>query len=386
MTPAARIAAAIEILDSFLGEAPAEKILTTWGRNNRFAGSKDRAAIRDHVYDALRNLRSYAALGGAQTGRAIMIGALRAQGQDPARMFTGEGHAPAPLNSQEAEFTAQELPTDIALDCPEWLIKPLQDSLNEDFEPVLKALKQRAPVFLRVNLRKTTLQDAQNALQQEGIDTAPNALSPTALEVLTNPRRVQNSQAFKDGLVELQDAASQAVTDMVPLSDTDKVLDLCAGGGGKTLSMAGRVQANFFAYDIAPQRLRDLPVRAARAGVDVTVLSDPEQEAPYDVVLSDVPCSGSGAWRRNPEGKWRLTQAQLEDLCDTQAKILDRAATLVAPGGYLAYATCSLLTCENQDQIEAFQKRNPGWEHLVSRSLTPLDGGDGFHLTVLKRV
>lgn len=385
MTPAARIAAAIEILDGFFDGHAAEKLLTTWGRNNRFAGSKDRAAIRDHVFDALRNLRSYAALGGAETGRAVMIGALRAQDHDPASMFTGEGHAPAPLTAAEAAFSPKALPQAVALDCPDWLLAQLQDSLGADFEPVLSALKHRAPVFLRVNLRKTTLTKAQEVLRDEGIDTAQHDLSPTALEVLTNPRRVQNSAAFQDGMIELQDAASQAITDMVPLADGAKVLDLCAGGGGKTLAMAGRAQAAFHAYDAAAQRLRDLPVRAARAGVSVQVLKQPQDRAPYDLVFADVPCSGSGAWRRNPEGKWRLTQQQLDHLVQTQAKILDRAAALVAPVGHLAYATCSLLACENQDQIAEFTARHTGWTLSAQRSFTPLNGGDGFHISVLSR-
>ncbi|WP_372605148.1 RsmB/NOP family class I SAM-dependent RNA methyltransferase [Actibacterium sp.] len=389
MTPAARIAAAIQVLDSVLAGDAAERLLTTWGRQNRFAGSKDRAAIRDHVFDALRCRRSYAALGGAETGRGLMLGALRAQGVDPDEVFTGLAYAPAALTEAEraAPPTLTDLPEAVALDCPDWLEPALRDSLGDDFAPVLTALQHRAPVFLRVNLRKTTRDAAQAALAAESIVTAPHPLSETALEVLENPRKVQTSEAYQDGLVELQDAASQAVTDLLPLRDGIRVLDLCAGGGGKTLAMAGRAEARFFAHDAAPQRLRDLPVRANRAGVKVEVLQGdaPETLPEFDLVLTDVPCSGSGAWRRSPEGKWRLTRAALDDLLQIQSGILDRAAGLVAPDGVLAYATCSLLDEENAGQINAFLARTPGFSRVSGHSLTPIDGGDGFHLTLLKR-
>mgnify|MGYP000347917223 FL=1 len=389
MTPAARIHAAIGLLDAVLGGEPAEKALTTWARRSRFAGSKDRAAIRDHVFDALRCRRSYAALGGAETGRGLMLGALRAGGRDPGEIFTGEGHAPAPLTAEEAGLTLTEsdLPEAVALDCPDWLAPRLRDSLGADFAPVMQALRKRAPVFLRVNLRRATLGEARARLAEEGIATAPHPLSDTALEVLENARRVQGSAAYQEGLVELQDAASQAITDLLPVSEGMKVLDYCAGGGGKTLAMAGRAEARFHAHDAAPQRMRDLPARAGRAGVQVRLLrgDELEDEAPFDLVLCDVPCSGSGAWRRSPEGKWRFSPQDLERLTATQAAILDRAAALVAPGGCLAYATCSLLHDENAAQVAAFVARRPGFTLEVSRRLTPLDGGDGFYGAVLRR-
>lgn len=389
MTPAARIAAAIELLDAVLAGQPAEKALTGWARRSRFAGSKDRAAIRDHVFDALRCRRSYAALGGAETGRGLMLGALRAAGRDPGEAFTGEGHAPAPLTAEEAALTLApaDLPEEVALDCPAWLAPRLRTSLGADFAAILRALRRRAPVFLRVNLRRATVAEAQARLDGEGIATAPHPLSDTALEVLENARKLQGSAAYRDGLVELQDAASQAVTDLLPVSEGMKVLDYCAGGGGKTLAMAGRAEARFFAHDAAPQRMRDLPGRARRAGVQVRLLDGQavEAEAPFDLVLCDVPCSGSGAWRRSPEGKWRLSPQELDRLTAIQAQILDRAAGLVAPGGALAYATCSLLDEENAAQVSAFLDRRAGFSLRSSRRLTPLDGGDGFYVALLQR-
>lgn len=384
MTPAARHSAAIEILDRFLAGEAAEKALTTWARASRFAGAKDRAAVRDLVFDALRCLRSHAARGGAMTGRGLVLGGLRARGDEPEALFTGEGHAPAPLSPAELAG-GREPEGNEALDCPDWLAPALRASLAADFEPVMQALQMRAPVFLRANLRKATRAAVADRLRSEGVETRPHPLSPSALEVTEGARRVQGSAAYAEGLVDLQDAASQAVADGVPIAEGAKVLDYCAGGGGKTLAMAGRSDARWFAHDAEPRRMRDLPARAGRAGVAVTLLEDPAAQAPYDVVLSDAPCSGSGAWRRSPEGKWRLDAARLDRLIGTQAAILDAAARLVVPGGTLAYATCSLLEAENGAQTAAFLLRHPGWRNLWSRSLTPLDGGDGFHLALLTR-
>ena len=201
------------------------------------------------------------------------------------------------------------------------------------------------------------------------------------------PRRLRNSAAFRDGLVELQDAASQAVVEALPLAPGQRVLDYCAGGGGKTLAIGAGAEVTLFAHDAAPRRMRDLPERAARAGLSVTLLEGPElaRAAPFDLVLCDVPCSGSGAWRRAPEGKWRLTEAALEAVIETQAEILDRAAGLVAPGGILAYATCSMLTRENGGQIEAFLARHPDWRCTWQRSWPVTGGADGFFSAQLTR-
>jgi 16S rRNA (cytosine967-C5)-methyltransferase len=223
-------------------------------------------------------------------------------------------------------------------------------------------------------------------LDAEGITVQPHALAGTALEVTGNARKVQTSAAYRDGLVELQDAASQAVVEALPLADGMRVLDHCAGGGGKTLAMAARARLRLYAHDIAPRRMADLPERARRAGVAVTLTERPEAAAPYDLVLVDAPCSGSGSWRRDPEGKWALTPGGLDGLLSEQAAILDRVAALVGPKGRLAYATCSLLRAENAGQVDRFLARHPqGWTREVERSFLPVDGGDGFYLCVLGR-
>jgi 16S rRNA (cytosine967-C5)-methyltransferase len=386
MTPAARLSAAIEVLDRVLAGSPAEQALTNWGRASRFAGSGDRAAVRDTVFAALRCRRSFAALGGGETGRGLVLGGLRSAGLDPVPLFTGEGHAPAPLTQAE---TQEPAPLDalVALDCPDWLAPALQHSLGADFAPVMRLLQHRAPVFLRANRARLTRAEAQARLAAEGIATTPHGLAPDSLEVTENARKIAGSATYLEGLVELQDVASQAVAEAVPLAAGARVLDYCAGGGGKTLAMGARLPLQLFAHDAEPRRMRDLPGRADRAGLSVRLLETAAvaRAAPFDLVLADAPCSGSGSWRRDPEGKWRLTEARLTELRALQAQILDRCAGLVSAKGRLAYATCSLLDAENQTQIAHFLDRHPGWTLDKEQRLTPLQGGDGFYLAVLAR-
>lgn len=382
MTPAARISAAIGILDAALAGENVERVLTNWGRGSRFAGSGDRAAVRDLVYDALRCRRSYAALGGGEHGRGLMLGALRAAGTDPSALFTGDGHAPPQIGPGDLGRPPEATE---AMDMPDWLIPELSRSLEEDLPGIAQAMRRRAPVFLRVNTLKTNVSQAVKALLEDGIVAQPHALADTALEVTEGARKIQTSQAYVSGLVELQDASSQAVVATLPLRDGMKVLDHCAGGGGKTLAMAAIAKVTVFAHDANPTRMRDLPSRAARAGASLTLIDTPEERAPFDLILADVPCSGSGSWRRDPQGKWTLTPDRLHQIGALQDAILDRLAPMVGKGGVLAYATCSLLRCENDDRIAGFLARTPGWTLQKTVRLTPMTGGDGFFLALLTR-
>lgn len=379
MTPAARVAAAIEILDMIGDGLPAEQVLTRWGRNNRFAGSKDRAAIRNYVYDVMRIKRTAAWLGRAGTGRGLMIGLLRAQGVAPSSLFIGEGHAPAPLMDYEEAVAAGEIPHEERWNLPDWLIQRFKEQLGEKAAETANALENRAPVTVRVNNLKTNTSKALLMLEEAGVSVAPNPLSPTALTVTDGARRIRNSTAYKDGFIELQDASSQAVVDALPQSN--KVLDYCAGGGGKSLAIAARGASAVFAHDIDPARMRDLPLRAARAGADITQLagSDLEKFGPYDIVLVDAPCSGSGAWRRAPEAKWRLTPEEQSRTLARQDDILDQASALVSAEGVLAYATCSILPEENRARIDAFVARHPDWECNWDRTFDVNSHGDGFY-------
>ena len=382
MLPAARVSAAIEVLDKVLGGAAVEPCLTNWGRANRFAGSGDRAAIRDLVFDGLRCKRSYAALGGAATGRGLMIGHLRAQGQAPEAVFTGIGHAPAGLSDTEICQPATEHE---ALDCPDWLAPRLQDSLGKDFAAIMRAMQNRAPLFLRVNMARITREEAAKFLADDGIETVPHSLADSSLQAVGSTRKILTTSVYLEGLVELQDAASQAVVAALPVADGQKILDVCAGGGGKSLAIAALADVRVWAYDLVRARMRDLPARAARARAKIDILNDPLAEAPYDMVLVDAPCSGSGSWRRDPVGKWALTEVRLQELLTLQQDILDQAAKLVTADGKVAYVTCSLLADENAGQVTRFLGRHPDWTFLSDRQFTPLEGGDGFYLAVLSR-
>lgn len=381
MTPAARLQAAADILDDILNSTPAEQALTRWARKSRFAGSKDRAAIRDLVFDALRCKRSFAHLGGAGTGRGLMLGRLRAQGHDPADHFTGTGYAPAPLSEGEAGYTPPSMPEAVALDCPDWLMPQFISSLGTDFEPVLQALRQRAPVFLRIHAGRTSRDHAIALLARDGIEARAHPLAPTALEIHTTPRAIQRSPAYLDGLVELQDAASQAVIAALPQLEGKTVLDFCAGGGGKALAMAA-LGAHVTAHDANPARMRDLPNRTTRARASIAMTE--HATGLFDLVLTDVPCSGSGSWRRSPAAKWDLTPEALDQLRGVQAEILASARQHMHSAGWLAYVTCSLLEAENQHQIASFLARNPDLELVQETQWTPLHGGDGFYLALIK--
>lgn len=386
MTPAARIAAAIEILDRIITGEPSEKALTNWARAHRFAGSKDRAAIRDHVFDVLRCRGSFAALGGGQGGRALILGLLRAQGVDPETIFTGERFAPEPLGPDERAALDKPAPPDLARrDWPEWLLAPLTQRLGSEFDTVTEAMRARAPVFVRVNIARTTPDAAIAVLAEDGIQAEAHPLSPSALQLGEGARRIQQSRAYQEGFVELQDVSSQAAVGQIPLAPGMRILDYCAGGGGKALALAAACpDCEICAHDIDAGRMRDLPLRADRAGARVSICAPGKPGAGYDLVLVDAPCSGSGTWRRTPEAKWRLTPERLGDLVALQARILDEASALVAPGGRLVYMTCSLLADENDAQAAAFAGR-AGWDLVSQQSYSPATGGDGFFVAQFER-
>ncbi len=384
MTPGARVAAAIDILDQINDGDAAEQALTRWARASRFAGSKDRAAVRDHVFDVLRHWRSAAAYGGGMSGRARMIGRLRDAGADLDALFDGNGHSPDPLT--DAERTAGAAPIERAdeLDLPDWLLARFDESLGPAADSAAQALKTRAPVTLRVNLAKATVAEAAALLNRDGVETRVNPRAQTALTVRAGERKVRGAKAYMSGLVELQDAASQAA--MAHVTGQGRILDYCAGGGGKSLILAA-AGWNVTAHDASPARMRDLPARAERGGHDIRIsetlaLGDLE---PFDTVLCDAPCSGAGTWRRTPEAKWRLTPERLSELTDLQGAILDAASGHVAAGGALYYATCSVLLEENAAQVSAFLARNPDWR-CDEDWHWPIDAwGDGFYLARLLR-
>jgi 16S rRNA (cytosine967-C5)-methyltransferase len=390
MTPAARLSAGIDILDLILANGAAEKVLTRWARQNRYAGSSDRVTIRDLVFDCLRRKRSLAVLGGGETGRGLVLGHVKQTGQSVDDLFTGHAYAPAELDAAEQQLPMElgDQTTAVRLDYPDWLEDQLLTSLGTELAAVMGALRSRAKVFLRVNPRKSTVAQAIDALGAFGIVASAVPLTSFALDVTENARKIVGSQVYLDGIVELQDAASQAVTECFDLPQNGRVLDYCAGGGGKVLAMAAVSDAKFFAYDFAPARMQDLPARAARADTKITILAEHDipKHGPYDLVFCDVPCSGSGAWRRSPASKWDLTPQRLVELQKFQADILLRTANLVAPGGLLVYATCSILKCENEDQVSSFIAKTPTFEEQNTAVFSPVLGADGMFVSILKKI
>ncbi|MEL6681747.1 MAG: RsmB/NOP family class I SAM-dependent RNA methyltransferase [Pseudomonadota bacterium] len=380
MTPGARVAAAIAIIDQIKDGTLAEAALSRWARSSRFAGSKDRAAIRDHVFDVLRARRSL----GDGSGRDLMARLLARDGEDPERYFTGQGHAPRSLGPAERSMlsAAPDLSEAAAHDMPDWLWPHWVKSLGVDAKPAALVLQRRAPVFLRINTRRASAESVISSLAAEDIAAAPHDSVPGCLRVMQNARRIKTSQAFAQGWIELQDASSQFAVKAVAVPPAARVLDYCAGGGGKALAFADLYDAAVFAHDVAPQRMVDVPERAARAGVKITRLAtaDLAGQPPFDVVFCDAPCSGSGTWRRTPDAKWALTQQRLMDLQQAQSEVLETAAGLVAPGGNLVYATCSVLASENHQRVDAFIEAQPDWQIKEQRQLLPDDAGDGFFL------
>ncbi len=383
MTPAAHVAAAIEILDAIFAGSPAEKALTGWARGHRFAGSKDRAALRDLVFQALRCRASYGWRGGAETGRGVMLGAMRAAGRAD-EVFTGAGYAPDPVGQGEEGRDIVEAPRQVQLDMPGWILTQLDQDHGPKAAEIATALKDRAGVFLRVNAAHRDADRAVGVLAQDEIEARPIKNLKNALEVIANEKKVGQSAAFQAGLVELQDPASQQAIDRLELTPGMRVLDYCAGGGGKALALAAR-GAIVTAHDIDARRMKDIAPRAARAGVTIAEIatSDLTKQAPFDLVLCDAPCSGSGTWRRTPEAKWALTPDRLEELCGMQDAVLAGAAELVRPGGVLAYATCSVLSCENATRVAAFEA-DSAWRRFSEMTLLPASQWDGFYLAQLR--
>lgn len=381
MTPGARVAAAIGVLDAWLSGESVDRALTGWARGARYAGSTDRAAVRDYVFDALRRKGNCAAFGG-ETGRGLMLGHLRLQGETPEALFTGEGYAPAPLSASEQ--TPPAVAHDPWRDVPDWLRPILRADLGVEADPIVEAMQRRAPLYLRVNVHKATVKMVEESLVKDGIETTKTD-HDGALAVVGNARRLRQSTAYLTGLVEIQDLSVQIACAAVAWPPTGRILDFCAGGGGKTLAIADRSAAALFAHDAAPVRMSDLSARAARAGISCTLLAtdDLPRHAPFDAVLCDVPCSGSGTWRRDPEAKWRLTPDRLAELGQVQRRIVTEAARLVAPGGRLVYMTCSLLRAENEAVINDTLLAR-GWTLLQTRRATPLDASDGFFVAEMQ--
>jgi 16S rRNA (cytosine967-C5)-methyltransferase len=363
MTPSARVQAAIEILDQVIASAqdegpPADTIVQRYFKTRRYAGSKDRRAVRELVYRAIR--RSGERPG---NGRTVMLGVADDDPEVQA-LFDGSAHGPA-VRGEERGAAASLLPG--------WIKPELSQHLLPDEWP---SLLERAPLDLRVNAARAD----RDALAASFEGAAPTRLSPWGLR-LPPDIRIDDHPAFAEGLVEVQDEGSQLIAQACQPANGTKILDLCAGAGGKSMALAAAApEAQIITTDTNRARLAQLPPRAVRAGARIEVrLLDGGREAEQladlheqcDVVLVDAPCSGSGTWRRNPEGRWRLTPERLDKLVDLQQHLLELATPLVKPGGALVYATCSILRREGAEQAGNFLGRHSSW---IGQDM-PFDGG-----------
>jgi 16S rRNA (cytosine967-C5)-methyltransferase len=429
MQPGARLQAAIDVLGEIEARGRAASVaLADWGRANRFAGSADRAWIGNLVYDSLRGKQSLSRAMGESTPRALALSALRRSWDMPAGeialLCTGERFCPAPLTGEEDRgLAAADLtgtPPWIQGDYPEWLHQSFSQAFGSEAIAEGKALARRAPIDLRVNTLKAMRGKVLKSLAR--YDATETPYSP--LGVRLPPREggartpnIEADPAHGRGWFEVQDEGSQIAALLAGAAPRMQIADLCAGAGGKTLAMAAQMQntGQIYTYDADPIRFRPIFERLKRAGARNVQTLPPGQdsaldalEGRMDLVLIDAPCSGTGVWRRRPDAKWRLTPAQLDTRLATQRGLLLRAASLVKPGGTLAYVTCSLLPEENSRQIQAFLEDRTDFQALdltaraasaLSRPLqsclppespglllTPArHGTDGFYIALLGR-
>ena len=437
MRPGARIQSAIELLAEIEdGQRPADRLIEGYFRRRRFAGSGDRAAIVGLVYATLRRRAGLdwwiARAGGAESDgeagarRRLLAALLHLEGHSAADvegLFDGGRYAPRPLGPEERALLARlaevgreaaPIPDWVSGNYPQWLDQALRSRFGERLGEEMRALGERAPVDLRVNSLKAERPAVLERLRADGIAAEPCRLSPLGIR-LAERVRITAHPIFSQGLAEIQDEGAQLVALLVDARPGAQVVDLCAGAGGKTLALAAAMEnrGQVYACDTGVRRLERMAPRLQRAAVRnvqtrrLKGAGDPwlaALEGRADRVLLDTPCSGSGAWRRNPDAKWRLTPQVLAAHVEAQRGLLDQARRLVRPGGRLVYATCSLLECENEDQVEDFLARHPDfrllpiggvWSETVGGScpsarpslmLTPgRDGVDGFFAAVLQR-
>ncbi len=390
MTPSARVQAAIEILDLVIAAArtngaPADRIIADWFRARRFAGSKDRRAVRELTYRAIRACGEVPG-----SGRAAMLRVAQDH-PDIAALFDGARHAPEAIGEDE--------PVAARGAAPDWLMVRLARSgIGAE---AAACLLERAPLDVRLNTLLGSPQDVPEG--GEKTQAAHGWRYPP-------DTRIEPTEAYARGVIEVQDTGSQLTCEVVAARPGETVIDLCAGAGGKTLALAAAMEnrGRLIACDSDRTRLSRLAPRAERAGALAieTILLNPGKETAAlgalagqaDAVLVDAPCSGTGTWRRNPEARWRLSDAQLLRYATTQARLLDIAASLVKPEGRLVFVTCSLLDAEGSDQVEGFLARNPDWraDAIELPAGTPRgqglrlspehDGTDGFFVARFKRL
>lgn len=418
MRDGGRLAAAIEILEDLeKRRRPAQDALKDWGLGHRFAGSKDRNAIGNLVFDVLRRQSSLSAIMGSDTVRARVLAAYaltwnRGLAGLDSVLDPDDRHAPPALSPDErraleAPALPEDAPDHVRANLPEWLIGSFRRALDDRLVAEGEALAARADVDLRVNTMKADRAAVLSALGP--LDASPTPWSPIGVRVPVGEAdakapHVVSEFAFKRGEFEVQDEGSQLASLIAAEGGATNVVDLCAGGGGKSLALAARLgpSVRIHAYDNDKRRFGDILDRIARAGTQTIEIVEPRGPDPLapldgtaDLVVVDAPCTGTGTWRRRPDAKWRLAPGALATRLMQQDEVLDRAARLTRPGGRICYITCSLLPEENEDRLDAFLKRHPAfavedtaacWQPVTGKPLPPHVGlavgnGTGLRLS-----
>ncbi|MDJ0931276.1 RsmB/NOP family class I SAM-dependent RNA methyltransferase [Breoghania sp.] len=382
MKDGGRLSAAIEILDDLENRRrPVQEALKDWGAHHRFAGSGDRTEIGNLVFDVLRKRSSLVWRMDSESARDLVLGVYALEwGHDVdaiSTVLSADQHAPEPLSDNEkaaiAANSLQGAPDWVKADIPEWLWPSFSSNFDDEAVTEGIALAQRAPIDLRVNTLKATREKVMKRLGSLG--AVPTPISPTGVRLRAKPGaarmpHVQAEEGYRKGWFELQDEASQVASLLVFAQAGEQVLDFCAGGGGKTLALAAAMEnkGQIYAYDSDMLRLASIHERIARAGARNIQVRQPAEGALDDLVgrmdrvLVDAPCTGTGVWRRRPDAKWRLSEDALEDRISEQERAIGIASAFVKPGGFLIYATCSVLAEENEEQVYRFTEANEDFE------------------------
>ncbi len=395
----ARANAAIFILDEFLDGQNLNSVLSRWAKSNRYAGSSDRESIRNIVFDILRVKKTFTYTLKKEkqpiNGRALVFLYSVFYSLPLNDIFTGQKYAPEKLNIYEIGFSEivkenNDRDFEVVDNVPDFLIGEFKRSLSSKFSDVMRLLEKRAPVSIRVNALKSDISSILDVLSLERIEGTMSKEVRYGIDIIGNPRRLTQIQAFKDGYFEVQDLNSQKIIERLPINEHTKILDYCAGAGGKILSIACLLNGNgrFFVHDIDKKKLIEADLRAKRAGIKLKRLNIENMQklsSSFDYILADVPCSGSGAWRRNPQQKWRITPVTLKEILNRQITILNEVKDLIKKSGFLFYITCSLLKIENEEIVDQFLIQNKDFR-LCNKENIAIDAhGDGFFYAVLQK-
>ena len=419
----ARIQSVIDLVDFILRapEVPADKIMTSFFRERRFIGGGDRRAISELTYAVLRNYFKISWFFKTDSARCMILIYLKAIQNESLKyiesLFSGATFCPAPLTSSERKIlnalsADSPLPLWAEYNVPEDIIPYLKQSFPNSFKDELLAIDKQAPFDLRVNVLRNTQKAVLKQLETDHIEAAPTPLSPIGIR-LTKRRPLPDYPLWQDGSIEVQDEGSQLIALLCKAEPGMSVLDYCAGAGGKSLAIAGSMKnkGHLVLSDILEWRLKRAQERLKRAGIhnyECRLVTDKNwfkrQEKRFDRVLVDAPCSGTGTWRRNPDLKMKFTEQGLFELIQKQQEILGNASRFVKPNGWLIYATCSLLSVENHEQIKTFLKNHLDfdlipieqvWENISNcpcptkepmlQLSTFSQQTDGFFVSILKR-